>query len=455
LYASLKLREKVERAIAYLSAKNPGLGGHVAKYSVKVGAREGGYAYFDYRDGSVVVSKEWLYKLDHKGLGELLAHEALHGVLGHWIYLKERKVSHPLLWNLACDIEVNSILEELGLFSNLYSSMIKLTGSEPVTWRRFRFIGVGPKEPAELIYEKLLNSINNNELRLVIENQRGEREAHGRGERSYYDFTVVVSDVVDSVSNEERRVYPKEKLWHGSKDVEEEFKKSYEYFKNTKDPTKLKDKVVEQAVELAVSLRRAGNLPGGLERFVAPSKPQVQWALLLRSALKKGTIKSVRSWQVPNRRGLEGVPGYLRTGNNLWLLVDTSASITDEELSTFLAEVVAISKLGKVNLVTWDVEPNLVVTAASRSRLLNYVKKSVKGGGGTLSRPALEFVYKKMRRGDVVVVLTDGYWFDETEVTDVMRKIKKYSSAAVLVTVGTVPEDAREAGWTVIRIKRA
>jgi len=447
LYRSEK--EKVERALAYLAAKNPGLGAHVSKYAIKKGLRRGGYAYFDYRDGSIVISEEWLRKVDHKGLAALLAHEALHGALGHWVYLKEGKVSHPLLWNLASDVEANSVIEELGLWDELHSATWKIAYSEPVSWRKLSYLGIGPSDPAELVYQKLLDKIKNNEIMITIEDQRGKREVHGG---QGWDTVVVISDVVESVESEESRIKPKSELWGGDPEFRRQVQEGYERFKEGKRDA-LKDVASTALAELIGNLKVAGNVPAALERFVKPAKPQLPWNLILRQSLKDGSSFSERTWTVPNRRGLEYVPGYRGRASSVWLLVDTSGSISDDELSTFVAEVVAASRFGKVNLVVWDAQPYIITLTASKSRLLARLK-GLKGGGGTLARPVLELVLKRSRPGEPVVVLTDGYWFDEDEVEEIMKKIKRKSGAALLVTTEYVPEPARRAGWRVLKVGR-
>ena len=447
MYGYRDEKEKVERALAFLAAKNPGLGAHVSKYAIKKGMRSGGYAYFDFRDGSIVISKDWLKMVDHKGLAALLAHEALHGVLGHWIYVKERKVKHPLLWNLASDVEANSVLEELGLSEELWRVTWELARAEPVTWRKFSYFGVKATDPAELVYEKLLDKIERGEMEIVIEDQRGRKEEYG----SSWETTTIISDVLDSVDNEKKKVKPKNELWSGNEEFRKQFKKGYEKYAKSGDKGALREAAVNALMELVGSLKVAGNLPLALERFVKPAKPKLPWNLLLRQSLKRGSLLSKRTWSVPNRRGLKYVPGYEERSSSVWLLVDTSASITDKELSQFLGEVVAASRFGKINLVAWDAQPYVITTSASKSVLLNKLR-NVRGGGGTVIKPALELVYKRMKPGEPVVVLTDGYWFDEEDVTEVMRRIARKAGLALLATSEYVPVSAKEAGWKIIKI---
>ncbi len=448
-------KDKVERALSYLAAKNPGLASHVFKYAIKVGKRPGGYAYFDYRDASVVVSKEWLKRIDHKSLAAIIAHEVLHGVLGHWLYLKEKKVSKPLVWNLAADVEVNSILEELGLLKELYSFTEKVIDewrAEPVTWRKFSHLGVKPTDPAELVYEKLLKNCKTEGIAIsVVDHKRRREESLGDEDSIPWETVTVVSDLLDALESEEKRSRPREELWEGDKEFRKDFEKRYEEYKRG-NKSALTEGLGNAMVDLVAALKSAGSVPAGLERYVNPERPKLPWYLILRKSLRYGGSRSLRTWRVPNRRGLEYVPGYLNTASSVWLLVDTSASITDEELAKFLGEVIGAARYGKVNLVAWDAEPYVLTLSASKSKILKKLKE-VRGGGGTLIGPALELVYKKMRPGEPVVVLTDGYWFDEFEVLEIMDKIRRKSGTAILVTTGTVPRAAEDAKWQIIELK--
>ncbi len=457
-------REIVEAVLAYLAATNPALAAFLQNFAIAK-SRSAKTAYFDAKRAAIVVPEKWLRKVSldnyrtNKGYitkGEfaaLLLHEMFHGSLNHWVPLIDKKDLNPIIWNIASDVEVNSILEDLPVEdSTFWDFLVKFgerLGGTPVSWRTFRDKGVKKDDPAEIVYAKLLEY--GNEIKLFAEADVEICDEEGCRGGSSYDWrkSIVMPDLIEGKSDDVKEIFK------GNKEFREMFKESIKRYESERDPSALEELGKEVTTRLAATmLKLAGNLPGSLKRFVKPYKHQMKWEQILKGIIARGSVKDYRTWSVPNRRGLKYVPGYSKRGAKVWFLVDVSGSISDEELSAFVGELVHAAKYSKINLVIWDAEPKLLSVGASRSRILSVIRRGIEGGGGTVISEALELVKNNLKPNEPVIILTDGYWYDDDEDTvRLMKEIKRISGNVLLVTTAITPQAAKEAGWRSIRLR--
>ena len=185
------------------------------------------------------------------------------------------------------------------------------------------------------------------------------------------------------------------------------------------------DQLETEYVRLAVAKEmeeqlKAGTLPAGWERWAQLKlNPQVDWRKVLRHRLSRSINYSVGartdySFLRPSRRqsvydpllppALSGdVTGQIAC------VVDTSASISDAQLSKILAEVWAILKTFNlpVTLIPCDAKPYDPIQLKQATDI--HKIKNIPGGGGTNMIRGIEAALKLKPIPDVVVVLTDGY----------------------------------------------
>lgn len=153
-----------------------------------------------------------------------------------------------------------------------------------------------------------------------------------------------------------------------------------------------------------------GDLPGcildEIEKLNKP--PQVDWKAALRNFVAaKIPAQSTRTWARLNRR----FP-YIIKGNKkrrvplITVAIDTSGSVDDDQLATFLPEIDAIRKIHKA-----DVE---FIQCDSQIQDISVVKPkekfpaTFKGRGGTSFLPVWDYLdNESKRKPDVVIYLSD------------------------------------------------
>jgi len=159
-----------------------------------------------------------------------------------------------------------------------------------------------------------------------------------------------------------------------------------------------------------------GRLSAGWKRWAENQlDPKVDWRRVLAAEIRKGvstvTGRVDYTYRRPSRRA-HATPGIIlpaleRPVPEVAVVVDTSGSMSEEQLARILAEIDGVLKgvglaRGQVRVLSVDAAVKSVrrVSSASAVQLV--------GGGGTDMAAGLEAVGKLRPRPSVVVVLTDG-----------------------------------------------
>lgn len=306
-------------------------------------------AYTNGRD--VTYGSAFIDKLDDKELTGVILHENLHKVYQHhWLWKHLWKESAQLA-NMAADFVIN--LEILDM-SKKHADFIALPSMALID-EQFR--GMSTQE----VFEKLK-----------------EKGMGGEGENGGFD----VHDFNDLTPAEQEAV----------------------------------TKEIEQAVRQGALL--AGKMAGDQHRsFDELMKPKVDWREQLRefmSAVSSG--KDDSTWRRPSRRWLAQnvyMPSTISESMGpLLVAVDTSGSIGDKELASFLSEIIGICDSvtpESLHLIEVDaiVQEHQVYDRENFGSLM--CKRSFKGGGGTDMRQIFTFMEERNLKPEAVVVLTDGY----------------------------------------------
>lgn len=177
----------------------------------------------------------------------------------------------------------------------------------------------------------------------------------------------------------------------------------------------------KQLAQEIIHAKTRGIVPAGWLRWAEEfMEPQVDWRKLLkrrvRGALVTGMGQRVDySLCRPHRRADAYAPFLLPALRGDFLprvacVVDTSGSISDEELSQALAEIRAVLETLRtpVVVIPCDAVPYDAVRVFTRSDLLQ-LSRDLPGGGGTDMVAGIEAALRLRPAPDTVIVLTDGY----------------------------------------------
>jgi len=154
-----------------------------------------------------------------------------------------------------------------------------------------------------------------------------------------------------------------------------------------------------------------GKLPGSMESLIEDIlQPQVDWRTVLFRFFRS-TDKSDYSWVRFNRRFIgQGLylPGlYSPSLGEISIIVDTSGSVSDDELKVFSSETSAILQElnpSAINFIQCDAEVNSAVTYTREDLPLTY---EYKGRGGTSFVPGIKYVEENYPLTTACVYFTD------------------------------------------------
>ncbi len=179
------------------------------------------------------------------------------------------------------------------------------------------------------------------------------------------------------------------------------------------------EREVEEAIRQGVLV--AGKLgSGGSRELEALLKPQIDWRDVLREFISTTCAgNDFSTWSRPNRKFLSsGV--YMPSGisqqvGELVIAIDTSASIGQRELTTFLSEIKSVCDTvnpDRIRLLYWDTKvcADETYDHAETDTLVQSTKPS--GGGGTDVQCVSEYMTEHKINPQAVIVFTDGYVYD-------------------------------------------
>ncbi len=298
----------------------------------------------------------------------LICHEVMHVACHHNTRRGERDFEN---WNIACDYAIDPIVKNAG-FVQPWESI----NPQYHNWE------------AEKIFKDLLQRRKDN-------NREGGND--GAGQDSCEDNNdSAQTDKQPPGGFGEVRDYPGK---NGGKASAAEKRQAEQEQKIA----------VKQAAQIA---KAQGTLPQSLERLINEiTEPKIPWREILARFLTE-PARNDYSWQMPNRRFIhQGL--YLPELKNpelglIALLVDTSGSISQQDLNQFAAEMHSLLAAYKTELIIIYVDAAVqgVEFIASDDTDMNL---ELKGGGGTDYRPGYDWLHEQGHMPTAAVYLTEGY----------------------------------------------
>lgn len=306
-------------------------------------------------------NRQWIEDV-HKSEGMeavmgVVCHEVMHAALGH---IWRRGTREHFAWNASCDYAVNLIITDAGL---------KIP-SGCLLDRRYDGMS------AEEIYARLDHS-------KTSQQQWGDHSTWGQGG-----------------------------LGGSSGDGQGDSNESASHVPSAGDIPGKMEEWRSRVAAAAQAAKTRGYLPAGLSRLVNEIlEPRISWREVLAEFLQPA--RNDYTYHPPDRRFVAEevyIPDFGGQGvEDIVIAVDASGSISDEELSRFVAECKGILSMhgrSRVHLVACDAKVFSWETVESQDE---WPKFNLGGGGGTDFRPVFNEVDERGIYPSVLVYLTDGY----------------------------------------------
>jgi len=313
-------------------------------------------------------------------LATMVLHEAMHCINKHgerFQSLSQPSETHDL-WNLAGDANINETIDEANMPWGEFS---------PVRFNNLSNFGVQENMTTETAYFVMQKYFEENPRKVIEVDDCGS--VLGGNSRSY---EISKRDVENPAVKSDQQ------------DV-------------------VRDRVAQDILKHARE-KGIGSLPGGLLRWAQELlQPQVNWRVALASTIRSSLATSIGRkdyvFTRPSRRQgamlnqeLEIVLPAMRKPlpPPIAVIIDSSGSIGENELSGFLSEVSGIARANGVaediTLIVCDVQVTEIRKIRSRSEISGI---EIKGGGGTDLRVGIEAAIKLKPLPKILVVLTDGF----------------------------------------------
>ena len=200
--------------------------------------------------------------------------------------------------------------------------------------------------------------------------------------------------------------------------------------------------------------KTAGSVPSGLQRYVEDLlEPGLDAKSLIQQHMKQGigSHEDV-TWARKSRKHHKFMGRKKYHPPTVWAMVDTSGSVSKDELALFLGTIQKFSSMVDVKIVPWDAKSYEIIEAKKHRGVTQNIKENMKGGGGTKVAPALEKTLKNMSNGDITAILTDGGFFDldKSKTQSLLKKVENKSAESFICV--TQPGLENTNGWPVIEM---
>jgi predicted metal-dependent peptidase len=351
------IQNEISRCINQLLIKEP-FYAHLLSGVIRIYSDEVDTAAVGVRDNCIALFINPDFFFDKlKGISQRVAvvkHETLHLVFKH-LY-RDAQHKNPEILNIAADLVVNQYIGSWDL------------PDFAITLDTFPQLKLEPRQSMEYYYNKLLD----------IYNKGGQIESE--------TFRILKSEMGKSTNGDHS-------TWLSPFDSQ---------YSST-----LLDQKISGALKRTPS-RYHGTLPGDLLAYIRTldhTKHSIDWKRMLRifaTANGKSYVSHTMK-RISKRYGTR--PGIkIKRLWNLCLVIDTSGSIDNETLSTFLGEINHIHKCGaEITLIQCDA----AVQTVSKYTPGKAIK--VQGGGGTNFDPALQHIKEHKSKFGGAIYFTDGF----------------------------------------------
>ena len=320
------------------------------------------------KNGILVIGKERWNTLTNHDKKFLLLHEISHIALLHWL----RHEKHNMKWNIVEDAIINYNLKKDKFdYDTLQPVLLEDLHSKYLVGK-YKFDDI-VKMSSDELYRLLPDDVN-------------------------------IPDFPTDIGLDDSDIEDGEEIQEGNNDL-------YDKTKNRGEKERLWKNKIQDAL-ISQRLAGLGKTTSIENEILKLFKPKVDWKTLLKNYLLtsyKGNI--VNDWRRESRK--HSLLPYYKSLDipNLYTLVDTSGSISREELSIALSDSYHISKQfnSRMKMILWD-DGISEIRDIKRPSDIEFKRKY---SGGTRIREVLEYVLRDSKPQDIVIIFSDFDIFDD------------------------------------------
>ena len=345
----------------------------------------------------LVVNPEYMEKQDPTTRVAILKHEMLHIAMQHLGMFDQ--FSDKKLLNVAADLEINQYI----------STELKGSTWEGLDIKDGEFKGVKlPLKAGTRTYYDLLQK----ELDEYDKQQQSSGQGSGSNNGGNGD---VAGDEKDQTSNSGGGSGEGEGFaeWFRSGSNGEEHS-LWEEFENLSEAEKklIQKQIDHQLKDVAEQTKRSrGTVPGELSSYIEKLFEKVEavidWKQYLRRfGTRSAKIETKKTRKKPNIRFGSGPAIKIKPKRNTLVAIDTSGSVSDQDLIEFFNEIDAIHKTG-TTVTIMECDSYVHRTYQYEGNKQDVLR--VCGRGGTSFDPVMEEIFKAPGKYQNLIYLTDGY----------------------------------------------
>lgn len=350
--------------------------------------------------GNVYYNPEWISELSMSEIKGLLLHESLHLILLSYERQNDRD---NLIWNIAQDAIINYIILEEIKDKKMKDVELPEIIPENIT-------DSGEEETA-IIPDG--DSIEIGGIKITaLDNETSESIYDKIDKNKVTDVRKTTLDEHIKNTNQNKENCNVKIMKSNGKEVEVDISENSRLEDEEKDPKKIYRQAKKEAE------RNQGKVPGDVVEIIEDTKKsQINWKRILHSKIRNYDNQSELDWTRPHKKSHDlGIFRPDTKGEKLKvnLAIDTSSSISKENLQEFLGEVLSIVNSSdniELRIIQHDSRIQSIENYknAIRHNLIKEIGFEVKGRGGTNHEPVFEELSKHKYDKRILILLTDGY----------------------------------------------
>jgi|JFJP01.1.fsa_nt_gi predicted metal-dependent peptidase len=330
----------------------------------------------------------------------VLAHEAMHCALSHFNRRNHRQKHR---WDVACDYAVNMILDEermRGPDNALMNAAYRGLTAEEI-------YPVLHEDPPEETQDMHLfdNEPSEGGGEGEQQEQNDAEQGKGQGEKSE-PSQGESGGKPDQSEDGEGQGAEQEQTNEAQPESDSQMQPPPQ-----PDLGKLDEQWKSRLASAAQAARQAGKLSQSMMRLVDNLlAPQLPWRALLARYMMNAARDDYSFQRTSRREGEALMPRLYSQGVNVIVALDTSGSVTRDELQEFLSEIDALKAQVRADVTLHACDDKLDASGPWHYAMWEAMSlpESILGGGGTDFRPVFEWAAKEQRNPDLLVYFTDA-----------------------------------------------